>query len=183
MEPDYINETVMDAAGCRDFLALSWGQNNRVVRLLLVGVGLFAFGSGIYRLAFLRPDETATGLALLALGALALFLSFFGYLLQAPGYTRRQQRAWGGPTLEKQLLFYAGHLEQQSRLGTHRFAYSQLCRLRHNRRAYLLQFEGGAALLLGAGGFTKGQPEEWAQMLRQKIQENKSEKKRNKNAK
>lgn len=147
----FVNHTVMDADTCRDFLALSWPKNAGATRWVLLLAGLSAGAYGLWQLVG-GTGRLWYAAGMLLMAALALFLACAGWLLRLRRYTLAQQRAWGGPTLEKTVRFYEDGFEQQSRLGSLAFGYGRVTGLRHNRRAILI-YMGPQALLVSRGGF------------------------------
>lgn len=161
MQPAFTNFTVMDRETCREFLALTWGKNAGVMRIVLAAVGAFSIGYGLWQFLARRSDfGYFAGMALM--GLVALFLGMLGYLLRLPGYIRRQQKQWGGDTLEKRVEFYPERFVQHSRLGMLDFAYKDVTRVRTGRKTVLILM-GSGALLMRKDGFGKN---DWREFLR-----------------
>lgn len=151
VQPPFTNHTTLDGATCRDFLALSWPRNAGATRWVLAGVAVVAAGWGAGQLWLEGLPALPYAAALFFMAAAALFLAFWGWVLRIKKYTAAQRRAWGAPTLDKTVYFYDGYFEQQSALGTLRFSYGRISRVRKNRRCLLLDM-GSSAMLLRRDG-------------------------------
>lgn len=173
MEPIFTNRTLMDAAACRQFLALTWSRGNGLMRVVMVAVAALAAVYGAFQLLAGR-EFLVYALLLFAVAALALFLAFFGYLLRVRRYVRRQQELWGGPTLEKDIYFYEDYFLQKTRLGQQRFMYHQVTAVRFGRRSAVLLF-GNQGLQLDPQGFGDGEKSaEFRRFIAEKTRQNKS---------
>lgn len=169
MEPLYHNKTCMDARACREFLALTWGKNVGVFRVILVVVAVFAVAYGILQLVLGQGGLLVYALLLFLMADVAIFLAFFGYLMRVGRYLREQQKLWGGDTLDKEVWFYEEYFLQKTRLGELRFLYPQLTKVSCNRRGVVLFF-GSQALYMDRQGFgEEGQGASFRTFIRGKI--------------
>lgn len=168
MEPQFVNHTKMDKATCRSFLALSWPRNAGTLRIVMLATAIFAIVYGVLQLVVsgLVGWTYAAGMALM--GAAALFLAQYGYLLRLNQYVVAQQKAWGSPTLDKEVLFYENFFVQKTRLGEIQFSYKKLTKINQNKTAMLL-WMNKEALLLNKNGFIRGNPDEFRGFIRDKI--------------
>lgn len=177
MEPLFTNHTTMDAAACRRFLAFTWGKNAGGVRWVLLATAVLAIVYGAMQLVARGAAGVPYALGMLGVGGVAVFLSFWGWVLRAGRYVRAQQALWGGDTLDKAVRFYPGYFEQESRLGKMRFEYADVTRVREKRGALLVEM-GQSAMLLCTAGFAEGDGEKFSVFMQEKIAENKTENKK-----
>ncbi|MGD9559188.1 MAG: hypothetical protein AB7V55_01095 [Oscillospiraceae bacterium] len=164
MHPKLTNHTVMDKKSCHAFLALAWPKNAGPMRWLMLAVAVFAAGYGVFQLVAFGTGQLGYVLAFFVLAGLAVFIGFWGWRLRAGRYTKEQQAAWGGATLEKTVRFYEEGFVQSSRLAELSFGYEQVDTLRGSGQ-WLLIGMGGSALLLGRGGFVEDSGDFLAFML------------------
>lgn len=150
-KPLFINATRMDPTACRDFLALAWHKNAGFLRVVLLVMGGLAIGYGGLQFIW-QGGRPAYGIAMLLMGASAIFLGQWGWLLRLGRYTAAQQQLWKGETLEKTVSFYPQRFTQKSHLGSLSFNYGQITGIRSNKRSLLIEM-GNNALLIKKEGF------------------------------
>lgn len=149
MEPLFTNHTLLDKTTCRHFLAMAWPKNAGPARWVLLAAGLAAL---VYGAVVAAGGNWAYAAAMFLSGLLALFVGGWGWLVRLGRYTQAQQRAWGGPTLQKTVRFYPDCFVQHSALGQLSFEYVAVTRVKR-RGNMLLLWMGPSALLLAADGF------------------------------
>lgn len=180
MEAMYVNETTMDKSTCRDFMSLTWPQNGGWLRKVMWGVAALAV---VYAGALIWQYGTGDLLyvvALLLMAAAAVFLAQWGWLLRLGRYTRGQQAAWGGATLEKTLTFEKSGITQESRLGTLHFSYEALTALSLGTQVLIL-WMGNQVILLSRSGFTTGSETDFIAFAQAILKQNKRRRKYQKN--
>lgn len=143
----FTNHTTMDKSSCRAFLALAWNKNGGALRIMMMVVAVFAAGYGVFQLVAFGATMLPFGIAMILMGAVAAFISLWGYLLRLGRYTRTQQEAWGGATLEKSLYFMDDGFVQVTRLGQLDMHYNEIDSLRQGQGALLIGMGDGAVLL------------------------------------
>lgn len=177
----FANETVMDKDTCRDFLSLTWSRNAGPVRVLLLATAMFSiFWSG-FQLYNYGPGQWKYALGIFILGAVALFLGQWGYLLRLGQYTKAQQTQWKHPTLKKEVFFYEQEFIQRSELGELHFRTCQIDKLLANKRCFVICM-GPHALLLKRDGFRHGAQEDFIKYICAIIAQNKKDKKQKQKA-
>lgn len=171
MKPKFTNKTTMDGGSCREFLALAWPKNSGLMRWLLLAVALFAVGYGVLQLVLFGGQIVPYAVLVIAMGGVAFFMAFWGYFLRLPLYKKKQQQAWGGPSLSKTVLFFESDFLQHSRLGELTFRYAEIDSLRQGRRSLLIGM-GSGALLLDIDGFADNSYPAFLAFLLQKCPQN-----------
>lgn len=169
MEPIFVNNTRMDAASCREFLALTWSRNAGFVRIILIIVAVLAGVYGVVQLFLGEPALILYAVLMFVMAALAIFLASFGYLFRLKRYTKEQFRLWGGPALDKEVRFYEDYFVQESD-GQMRFLYTQVTKVKFGRKGVLLFF-GDSALIMDRWGFGSAEKaQEFKDFIRRKTQ-------------
>ena len=143
----FTNHTIMDQSSCRAFLALAWNKNGGALRILMMVVAVFAVGYGVFQLVAFGATMLPFGILMILMGGVAAFMSLWGYLLRLGRYTRTQQAAWGGATLEKTVYFRDDGMVQITRLGRLNMHYNEIDSLRQGHGALLIGMGDGAVLL------------------------------------
>ncbi len=175
MDIVFKNKTLMDKHTCREFQALTWSKNAGIFRWVLLGIGGISILYGVLQLVFEGPAAIGYAIGFFLMGCAAVFLGQWGYLFKVGQYTKRQQKLWGGPTLEKEVDFCDDVFVQQSKLGKLRFAYHDVTGLREGKTTVVILI-GRGAMLVKKDGFADGTGEEFKTFMRGKIKNKKRKK-------